>query len=165
MKSSFIAFALLRLWGVVITALAISAVYILAEPQRLSYFSFVLFQNQETIKTVAIFSIFLGVFFIFYSSSKTPEKYVNLKLFKGPVKLHPDLIRQSLEKWFTDQKIQDVKLVNITVDRESKIGLELRTSNIQSALFSIEDIEAKLQEFMTSSLGVNQPISVQLFEL
>lgn len=165
MKQQLFAYVWLRIWGTILTLLCVGAVFILAEPQRLSELSLLLFQHQESIKNIAIMGIFLGVYFIFYSSGKTHKNYLRLKLFKGSMKMHPDLIKQTLEKWLNDQNLKDVKLMQVKIIDESKIGLELKTSNLHKALYSLEDMEFKLKEFMQSTLGIDSTLDVQLFEI
>ena len=81
------------------------------------------------------------------------------------MKLPPDMIKKSIDLWFAEQKVQGIKLVSVNLGEKSKISLELKTSNLQEALYSIEDIEAKLKDFMGSNLGIHTPIDLQLFEL
>jgi hypothetical protein len=165
MKSSFIALIWLRLWGLFLSFASLACVLIVAEPQKLSYFSYLLFTHQEIIKTCAILGIFVGVFFLFYSSSKIPERYLKIKLCQGPIKMHPEMIKKSLQKWLVDEKLSDFKLLNVTILSEKRIGLELKTSNLMTAMYSLEDIEFKLKEFMAGTLGIDTPVDVQLFEL
>lgn len=165
MKSSFVAFFLLRILGAAITLLCVSSVYILAEPQRLSYFSLLLFKNQETLKTLAICGIFLGVFCLFYSSSKTPEKFLKVKLLSGPIKMHPDMLKQTLEIWLQEEKLNNLKLTNVTVAKNNTIGLEMTTSDMESALYSLEGVELKLKNFMTTTFGIETTVDVQLYEI
>lgn len=165
MNKQFMAFVWLRLFGLLITLSSLIIVMILADSQKLSYFSLFLFERQEFIKSVATLGIFIGVFFLFYTSSKVPDRHLNIKLFQGSMKMHPELIRQTLENWFKEQKIHDIKLLSVTINHENKIGLELKASNLESALVSLEDIESRLKEFMTHSLGINDPVDVQLFEI
>lgn len=165
MKGSFFAYIWLKILGCAIALASVGVVLILAEPQRLSYFSLLLFKHQEMIKNVAIFGIFLGVYFLFYTTAKIPERYLKIKLLQGPIKMHPEMIKKTLEQWFIDQKINDVKLMNVVIIGGSRIGLELKTSNLQTAVYSLEDVESRLKEFMTVSLGINTPLDVQLFEI
>ena len=165
MKQLNMAYTWLRIGGFFLCIISMAAVLILAEPQRLSYFSYLLFKNQELLKTCSIVGIFLGVFFLFYTSSKVSHHYLKIKLFTGSMKLPPDMIKKSIDLWFAEQKVQGIKLVSVNLGEKSKISLELKTSNLQEALYSIEDIEAKHKDFMGSNLGIHTPIDLQLFEL
>ena len=164
MKQQLIAFTWLKIWGLILLSLSVGIVLILAEPQRLSYFSLLLFEHQEALKTGAILAIFIGAFFLFYASSKVSERYLKVILCKGSMKVHPDLIKESLEKWFVDQNIQNFKLISVTIVGDNQVGLELITPNLDLALYSLEDVEFRLKAFMGSTFAIHTPIEVQLFE-
>ena len=53
----------------------------------------------------------------------------------------------------------------MNINHDNKIGLELKTSNLENALLSLEDIESKLKDYMKSSMGIDDPIDVQLYEI
>lgn len=166
MKKLYLSYVLLRLWGFVIVGLSTAFILLLADHESLSYFSYKLFQNQDKLKTLAILGIFLGLYFMFFSSSKIPDKYLSIKLFKGSMKMHPDMIKESLEKWLNHQNFKDVKLMNVVISPNNKIGLEMKTSDLNQALCALEDIEIKLKDFMATQLGVDGPeVDVQLFEV
>lgn len=165
MKYPFMAFVYLRLWGLILAGGSLAFLLILADSERLSIFTINLFTHQDVIKSMAIACIFIGIFFLFYSSSKVPQRTLQLKLLKGSMKMHPDLIKQSLENWFKENKLHGLKLLSVNINHDNKIGLELKTSNLENALLSLEDIESKLKDYMKSSMGIDDPIDVQLYEI
>jgi hypothetical protein len=163
-KGEFLAIMWLKVMGIVITTLSLALVLIFAEPQRLAYLSWILFKHQDSIKTAAILGIFIGTFFLFYTSSKLPGRLLKLKLFKGPMKMHSDVISQTLQTWFDQQKRLDLSLIKITILADNRIALEVKTSNLATALEGFEEIEAKLKLFMEQYLGIHNPVELELFE-
>lgn len=165
MKQSFFALAWLKIWGFILLAVSVGAIFILADAQSLSYFSLLLFKHQEGIKTLAIGALFLAVFFIFYPSSKLPDHILHLKLGKGSMKMEPHMLKQALQIWLKEQKINDFVLLSVTIAPENQIGLELKTSNLSQALYSLEDVEMRLQAFMGNTFGIKTPLNVELIEV
>jgi hypothetical protein len=165
MRHTFAALVCLRLVGLLLTLSSISFLLIVADSERLSSFTINLFKYQELVKSITIISIFVGIFFLFYSSSKIPERSLKLKLLKGTMKMHPALIKETLETWFKENQLFGLKLLSVNVNQDNKIGLELKTSNLEQALISLEDVEYKLKEYMLQTMGIDDPIQVQLYEL
>lgn len=165
MKHTFMPLVFLRFFGFVLTLSSLAFLLIVADSERLSLLTIKLFTHQEAIKSVTIVAIFIGVFFLFYSSSKIPERTLKLKLLKGSMKMHPDLIKSILDNWFKDNHLHGLKLLSVSVTQNNKIGLEVKTSNLALALNSLEEIEAKLKDYMLKNMGINDLIEVQLYEL
>lgn len=165
MKQLSKAIFLLRLTGISILALGVLLIAILSQEERLSYFSYLVFQHQETIKTFAIGSIFLGVFYLFFSSKNGPKSYLSVHLFKGTMKAHPDILKELVETFFLQEEVKDMKIHAVFVKKGQPITFEMKTANLKLALYNLEDIESKLQVFMETKLGIKEPVEVQLFEL
>lgn len=165
MKNPLMAYVLLRLCGLAITIGSIAFLMVLADAQRLSYLTIALFTHLDMVKSITIISIFTGIFFLFYSSPKAPDRTLNVKLFKGSMKMHPDLIKQTLENWFKENQLHGLKLLSVNVNPDNKIDLELKTSNLEEALVSLEDVESKLKDYMRQNMGIHDPIDVQLYEV
>jgi len=165
MKELSKAIFLLRLTGILTSAFGVLLIAVLSHDEHLSYFSYLLFENQEMIKTGAIFLIFIGVFYLFFCSQKAPSAFLKIKLFKGPMKAHPEILKDSLEKFLRVEKMSELKIHAVSVKKGNHVQLELSTSNLQQALHNLEDIEAKLKVFMESQLGIKGPLEVQLYEI
>jgi hypothetical protein len=165
MKELSKAIFLLRLTGILTSAFGVLMISVLSHDEHLSYFSYLLFDHQEMIKTGAIFLIFLGVFYLFFCSQKAPSGYLKIKLFKGSMKAHPEIIKDCLEKFLNGEKLNALKIHQVSVKKGNHVQLELSTSNLQHALHNLEDVEAKLKVFMESQLGIKGPLEVQLYEV
>lgn len=165
MKQFFMPLIYLRCLGFIVTLSSLAFLLMIADKERLSLLTIKLFLHQEAIKSCTIVTIFVGIFFLFYSSSKIPERTLKLKLLKGTIKMHPDLIKSILEHWLKENQLHGLKLLSVSVSQDNKIGLELKTPNLAIALSSLEDIEAKLKEYMFNNMGIKDPIEVQLYEL
>lgn len=165
MKEQIKAFILVKFAGCLILFLSILSIWIFSEPRRLSYLSLRLFEHQEMIKNISITLLFVGVFFLFYSSSKVPDKTLKLKLGKGEVRMHLEIIKESVERWMHEEKLSDVKLMAVYIRKPDQIALELKTHNLDQALVSLETVEEKLQGFLKKSFGLKGSLEVQLFEV
>lgn len=165
MRRNVMAFLWLRLGAIVFSAASLGFLLLLADDERLSYFTYFLFKHQETLKSLSILGVFVGVFFLFYTGSKIPSRYVKLVLFKGSMKLHPDLIKQQLDQWLSDQKIHHIKLISVSLEPNQKIGLEIKTDDLNQGLLGIEEVEIKLKSFMSDQLGIKSTVDVHLFEV
>lgn len=165
MKHPWMALVYLRLIGLILTISSIAFLLIMADRERLAAFTINLFAYQDVIKSVTIMTIFVGIFFLFYSSSKIPERSLKLKLLKGSMKMHPDLIKETLDNWLKENHFHGLKLLSVSVNADNKIGLELKTVHLEQALNSLEDIEYKLKEYISQNMGINDPIDVHLLEI
>ncbi len=165
MKEQTKAFILVKCAGLLMLVLSIVGILVFTEQRRLAELSLMLFNHQELFKNLSILLLFAGVFFLFYSSSKIPEHFLKLKLFKGEMKTHPEMIKKTLEQWFLEENLAHLKLMAVHVSHPDQIGIEIKTHNLDKALISLTDLEFRLQIFLEKTFGLKGALEVQLFEL